>query len=192
MKKTLIITAVLVSILLTLVFAGGCLGQKIADKITEEIIEKAIESEGGEDVDIDLSDGEMTIQTDEGEVNISTDDETVEIQGDGVEATFGEDVGLPEGFPEDIPVYSDMTINTAWAAEGGYSISGISDKSGDEIFNWYKDKLSGWKTEMESTVNTDDGKMSTMAVSNGTYVVTIMVMEDEDEGTVVVQNVNEE
>ena len=200
MKKMLAITATVVSLMLVLVFAGGCLGQKIADKITEkvteEIIEKAIESEGGEDVEIDLDDGEMTIQSDDGEVNISADDETVEIKSDDVEMTIGTGAELPEGFPGNVPVYPDMEIITAWEVtdEGkdSYSISATSDKSTDEIFNWYKDKLSGWKTEMESTTNTDDGKMSTMAVSNGTYGVTIMVMETEDEGTVVVQNVMEE
>lgn len=191
MKKIIMIIAIAGALMLTLVFAGGCLGQKIAEKITEEVIEKAIESEGG-NVEIDLDDGEMTIEGDDGDVSISTDDETVTIEGDDVEGTFGEGAELPDDFPENIPVYPDMTLVSSWKADGGFSISAFSEKSVDEIFGWYKDKLSGWDNEMETTTNTDDGKMSTIVVKNGTYVVSVMVMDSEDEGTAVVQNVNEE
>lgn len=197
MKKTLVITAVLVSILLTLVLAGGCLGQKIAERLTEEVIEKAIEREGGGDVEIDLDEGEMTIQGDDGEVNISADDETVEIESDDSKITIGTGADMPDGFPGNVPVYPDMEIATSWKAsdddgKNSYSISATSDKSTDEIFNWYKDKLSGWDIEGEFTVNTDEGKTSNLTAKDGTYIVNIMVMETEDEGTVVVQNVMEE
>jgi hypothetical protein len=196
MKKTLVITAVMVSLLLVLVFAGGCLGQKIVERVTEEVIEKAIESEGGGDVEIDLDEGEITIQGDDGEVKISADDETIEIQSDDGEVTIGTGADLPEGFPGNIPVYPDMKIATSWKAsdngKDSYSISAASDKSTDEIFNWYKDKLSGWDIEGEFTVNTDEGKTSNLTAGDGTYTVNIMVMETEDEGTIVVQNVVEE
>jgi len=68
MKKIIAITAVIVPMLLILVLASGCFGQNIAEKIAEEAIEKAIESDSGENVDIDLDDGEMTIESDDGDV----------------------------------------------------------------------------------------------------------------------------
>ena len=178
MKKTLTITAILVSLLLVLVFAGGCLGQKISEKITEEVIEKAIESEGGENVDIDLDDGEMTIESDDGEVNIS----------------MGAD--LPDNFPDNVPVYPDMEIISSWAVteddKDSYSINGLTDDAGDDVFAWYKSKLSGWDIENEFSASGDDVKTSSLSAKSGGLVTVIMVVETEDEGTNIIQSVTEE
>ena len=43
-------------------------------KIAEEAIEKAIEKDSGENVEIDLEDGEVSIQSDDGGADISADD----------------------------------------------------------------------------------------------------------------------
>lgn len=178
MKKTLTITAILVSLLLVLVFAGGCLGQKISEKITEKVIEKAIESEGGDNVDIDLDDGEMTIESDDGEVNIST----------------GAD--LPDNFPDNVPVYPDMEIISSWAVteddKDSYSINGLTDDAGDDVFAWYKSKLSGWDIENEFSASGDDVKTSSLSAKSGGLVTVIMVVETEDEGTNIIQSVTEE
>ncbi len=182
MKKTLTITAILVSLLLILVFAGGCLGQKISEKITEkvaeEIIEKAIESEGGENVDIDLDDGEMTIESDDGEVSIS----------------MGAD--LPDNFPDNVPVYPDMEIISSWAVteddEDSYSISGLTDDAGDDVFAWYKSKLSGWDIENEFTASGDDVKTSSLSAKSGGLEMFLMVIESEEEGTIINLSVTEE
>jgi len=178
MKKTLTITAILVSLLLVLVFAGGCLGQKISEKITEKVIEKAIESEGGDNVDIDLDDGEMTIESDDGEVNIS----------------MGAD--LPDNFPDNVPVYPDMEIISSWAVteddKDSYSINGLTDDAGDDVFAWYKSKLSGWDIENEFSASGDDVKTSSLSAKSGGLVTVIMVVETEDEGTNIIQSVTEE
>ena len=195
MKKLLVITAVIVSMLIVLFFTGGCFGQSIAERVAEEAIEKAIEEESGEGVEIDLEEGEITIESDEGEMTISSDEESVDIKSDEGEATFGTGAELPDGFPGNVPVYPDMEITTSWKStendKDNYSISGVTDDPGDDVFNWYKDKLSGWDIEGEFTMSGDDGKTSTLSAKDGVYVITIMVLETEDEGTTVVQTVAE-
>ena len=192
MKKLFAITAVMVSMLLVLFAASGCFGQNIAERIAEEAIEKAIEKDSGENVEIDLEEGEMTIQSDEGEVSISSDDDSIEIKSDEGEVTIGAGTELPDGFPGNVPVYPDMELNASWSTDDGYFISGLTDDAGDDVFAWYKDKLSGWDIEGEFTMSGDDGKTSTLSVKGDGLVVTIMVIETEDEGTVVTQTVGEE
>jgi hypothetical protein len=191
MKKVISIAAVIVSILLALVFIGGCLGQRIA----EEAIERAIEKDSGGDVEIDLDEGEVTIQSDEGEVSISSDEETVEIKSDEGEATFGEGAELPEGFPDAIPVYGNMDITSSWSStdEGvtSYSISAISEDSVDDIFEWYKSQLQGWEISGEFTMDSDDGKTSSLNAVGEGFELNIMVAEDED-GALVILGVTEQ
>ena len=178
MKKIIVITAVMVSMLLVLLLASGCFGQNVAEKIAEEVIEKAIEDEGGENVDIDLDDGEMTIESDDGEVSIA----------------MGED--LPDNFPDNVPVYPDMEIISSWAVtednKDSYSVNGLTEDAGDDVFAWYKDSLSGWEIENEFSASGDDVKTSSLSATSGGLVVVIMVVETEDEGTSIMQSVTEE
>ncbi len=149
MKRLTAIIALTVSMLLVLLLASGCFGQNIAERIAEEVIEKAIEEDNGENVEIDLDDDGITIKGEDGEVSISADDETVEIKSDDGEFTIGLGAELPEGFPGNVPVYPDMEITTSWRStdndKDNYSISGLTEDAGDDVFAWYKDKLSGWE-----------------------------------------------
>ena len=196
MKKLSAIIAVIISILLVLFLASGCLGQKIAEKVAEKAIEKAIEKGSGGDVKIDLGDGELNIQGDEGEVNISSDDNSVEIKSDEGKVTIGSGAELPDGFPGNVPVYPDMKITTSWAStennKDNYSISGLTDDAGDDVFAWYKESLSGWDIEGELTIDGDSGKTYTLSVKSDELVVAIMVFETKDEGTTIVQTVAEQ
>jgi len=196
MKRLTAIIALIVSMLLVLLLASGCFGQNIAERIAEEVIEKAIEEDNGENVEIDLDDDGITIKGEDGEVSISADDETVEIKSDDGEFTIGSGAELPEGFPGNVPVYPDMEITTSWRStdndKDNYSISGLTEDAGDDVFAWYKDKLSGWNIEGEFTVNVDDGKSSSLTAKGDGLILNIMVIETEDEGTAVVQTVTEE
>jgi hypothetical protein len=179
MKKLTVITAVIVSILLILAFTGGC-KKNLAERLAEETIEKAIEKESGEDVEIDLDEGEVTIQGDDGEVNISADEDTVEIKSDEGEATFGSGADLPEGFPGDVPVYENMDLHLAMSTRDGYLLSGISQDSVAEIVDWYKDKLKDWKIVDEATFETEEGKSINLTVTKGDMDMTIMILDTEE------------
>lgn len=57
----------------------GC--GRLVERATEEAVEKAIESDSGEDVEIDFSDGEIRVESDEGDVTFSADENGVQIDG---------------------------------------------------------------------------------------------------------------
>ena len=59
--------------------ATGC--GRLIEKATEEAVEQAIESESGEDVEIDFSDGEIRVESDEGDVTFTADENGVQIDG---------------------------------------------------------------------------------------------------------------
>jgi len=178
MKKIIAIIAVVVSMLLVLVLASGCFGQNIAEKIAEEAIEKAIESDSGENVDIDFDDDEITIESDDGEVSI------------------GMGTDLPDGFPDNVPVYPDMEIISSWSVteddKDSYSINGLTEDAGDDVFAWYKENLSSWEIENEFSASGDDMKTSSLTAKSGVLMVVIMVVETEDEGTSIILSVTEE
>ena len=46
--------------------ASGC--GAIVERATEEAVERAVEAESGEDVEIDFSDGELSIESSEGDI----------------------------------------------------------------------------------------------------------------------------
>ena len=196
MKKLLIIIAIVVSMILVLVLASGCFGQNIAEKIAEEAIEKAIENDSGENVEIDLSDNEISIQSNDGEVNISSDDDSVKIESEDGEATFGSNAELPDGFPDNAPVYPDMEITSSWTSitddQNSYFVSGFSADAGEDVFAWYKNEFNDWEIEGEFNMSTDEGETSSLTANGKGLIINVMVIESEDEGTTIVLTVTEE
>ena len=60
----------------TVLVLSSCSGEDLA----ESVIERQIESESGDDVDVDIDDGEISIQTEDGEVVMQSDDGEISIQ----------------------------------------------------------------------------------------------------------------
>ena len=189
MRKITAIMAVIVSILLILVFTGGC-KKNLAERMVEGAIERAIEEESGENVDIDLDEGEVTIQSDEGEVSISSDEETVTIDSDEGEATFGSGAELPEGFPAEVPVYGNMEIVSSMSGTDdgvtSYTVSGLSEDSVDVIKEWYEAQLAGWEITGQFSMDTDDGSTASINAMSGESELNIMMAEDEDGTTIII------
>jgi hypothetical protein len=169
--KKIIIIAVIALVSLALVFSiGGC-AQKAAEKMVERAIEQAAEAEG-EDVDIDLSEGEINISDEEGN-----------------EMSFGGE-DIPDDWPSVVPVNRDIDIafSASQTTDGkkGWSISGLYKGSGEELYNWYKNELSGWDEQSDATLDAgDDGKTYTYQASNGTYLTTVFVTEADGEVNIV-------
>ena len=177
MKKVITLVFVLLMVLFSI---SGCssVGEKVGEKIGEKVIEEAAGSDGA-DVDVDLSEDGATIKTDEGEVNIGTG------------------AGLPDGFPSEVPINPDLQIVTSWKGtddgKESFAVTALYKGSGDEIFNWYKDKLasSGWESTGEFTMDSEDeGKTSSLGASNSKYDLSITIAESEGEVNVVI-GVNE-
>ena len=153
---------------------GGC-AQKITESLVEKAIENAAEEEGG-NVDIDLEEGQINI----------TDEE-------GNEISLGESE-IPEGWPSAVPVNDNITIQFALSEETdnkmNYNISGIFNGTGEELYNYYKDKLSGWDEESSNVMDVAQGKTYSLEVSNDQYYVSLFITESED-STEVMLTVNE-
>ena len=103
---------------------------------------------------------------------------------------------LPDNFPDNVPVYPDMEIISSWAVteddKDSYSVNGLTEDAGEDVFAWYKDKLSGWEIENEFSASGDDVKTSSLSAKSGGLLLVIMVVETEDEGTSIMQSVTEE
>jgi len=183
MKKIIAISA---AMLLAAFLFTGC--SCAAEKITEKIIESAAASEG-QDIDVDLSSGEVNITGEDGEqFSISSDDEGATITTEDGETTIssGENLSIPDDFPSQIPVPSDLNIITsATGQEGGqqqFSILGqYQGGSGTELFEWYKQEMSGWNITSQQTYEDEEGTTSTIIADNDNYNVNVFIMDSDGE-----------
>jgi len=113
----------------------GC--QSIAEKATEAAIEDATG------------------------VKVDQEGDSVTITGeDGSSITAGQGGELPEGFPEDAPVY-DGDITTSLVTEDSFTIGIETDDEWTKVWDWYTAELEseGWTTTSELKVE-DSGMLS--------------------------------
>lgn len=114
------------------VSATGC--GRLIERATEEAVEQAIESEGGEDVDVDFSDGEIRVESSEGDVTFSADENGVQIDGtdaDGNDFSVEADESGIEAESENgssLDVDDDGTFVAT--DEDGETITGGADEDG--------------------------------------------------------------
>jgi len=165
MKKILLITAVITISIMVILSMGGC-KQKIAESLVEKAIEQAAAKEG-ENVDIDLEEGQIKVKDEEGN----------EIQLGGTE--------VPEGWPSEVPVSDSIVIQFSGKEKTdnkmNYHISGTYNGSGEDLYNYYKQQLSGWSVEIDSVTDMgDEGKTYSLQVSNDKYYVSLFVTGGED------------
>jgi hypothetical protein len=176
MKRVLLVTGMAVVCIALILSLSGCT-QRIAESLVEKAIEDAAAKEG-ENVDIDLE---------EGQVNI-TDEEGNEISIGGAE--------IPDDWPSSVPVNNDITIQFTGSQKTdgkmNWSLSGTYSGSGQNLYDYYKSELSGWNQELDSVSDAgDQGKSYSYQVSNDTYYVTAFIMEAEDGTVSIVLSVNE-
>ncbi len=92
-------------------------------------------------VEVDKDGNKVTVTGEEGE--------KAELQG-------GEDLTLPDGFPNDVPVYKNAQITTSSkVTSGGKTLSTVGFETSDdveEVHAWYKAELpkEGWTIEGEA------------------------------------------
>jgi len=94
-------------------------------------------------------------------VKVDQDDDSVTITGeDGSSITASENGELPEGFPEDAPVY-DGSITTSLVTEENYTIGIETDDEWATVWDWYVAELEseGWTKTTELKLE-DSGMLS--------------------------------
>lgn len=169
---------------------GGC-GKKMAEKAQEKIIENALEKEAAKsgqkaDVKVDLSKGEMTIDS-KGEggesYKMSSKDNTTSVtKADGSQVVVGDSVAIPASFPKDVPLYPGMkpTMAAAEPAQESFSLSATTPDSLQKVAGFYKEKVkeNGWSEETPAIPDTDE--MSMLMYTKDQRSLQVMVMKAGD------------
>jgi len=174
MKKIWIVIAVIVISAALVLSTGGC-AQAIASKMVEKAIEGAA-AKSGDSVDINLDNGEVRM----------TDEE-------GNEVVLG-GTSVPDGWPSSIPVNDKIKIAFSGSSKNdgkaNWNLSGTYDGKGQELYDWYKSKLSGMTTDSDSVFDADGEKTYSLQSSDDKYVFTLWVTENETEVAVIL-NISE-
>ena len=174
MKKVWIIIAVVV-ISTALVFSlGGC-AQQIASKLVEKAIEGAA-AKSGDSIDINLDNGEVKM----------TDEQGNEISLGGT--------SVPTDWPSSVPVNDKIKIAVSSSqkndGKANWNVSGTYTGTGQELYDWYKSKLSGMATDSDSVTDSDGTKTFSLQSSDDKYVVTLWIIDSKTEVAVIL-NVSE-
>ena len=174
MKKVWIIIAVVAISAALVLSMGGC-AQQIASKLVEKAIEGAA-AKSGDSVDINLDNGEVKM----------TDEEGNEVSLGGTT--------VPDGWPSSVPVNDKIKIAFSGSSKtdgkSNWNVSGTYDGTGQELYDWYKSKLSGMTTDSDSVFDADGEKTYSLQSSDDKYVVTLWVTENETEVAVIL-NISE-
>ncbi|MDH4139317.1 MAG: hypothetical protein OEV43_01975 [Coriobacteriia bacterium] len=156
---------VVVAFCVTLVF-GMTACQRAEEKVAEEVAEKAMEDATGSDVELD--ENKVTITGEDGE--------SVEISGSEAE--------LAEGFPSDVPVYEDGTIESSGKiAAGGvenYTVSVVTNDSVNDVFEWYKSEFDdkGWNMTSEFSAGTSEGDSAMLSFEKSGRIATLAISQE--------------
>lgn len=165
-KKVIIVVIVVVVI-------GGGIFFWLQRESSEKAIESSIEKATGGQVDVDIDDGSVKINTNEGSMEI------------------GEGVSLPSGFPSDVHVIDGTIMAATTVTEGEvYTVSIETSKSVTAVKTEYESELEkdGWTIVASLTFQSgasisaekDDRTVSvTVGDSDGTTMVTIGTSKNE-------------
>ncbi len=169
MASLLVIAVMGASLMLT-----GC--EKAAEQASEALVE------GATGVDVDADENKVTIEGEDGS--------TVEIQSSDAE--------LPDGFPDDVPVY-DAAIESSskFSADGGtsYAVSQTTGDDFDDVLAWFKAELadSGWSESGSTSSESDGAKFGLIAATKGGNELSVGVQsEDGSETQITLTVVSEE
>lgn len=185
MDKKRVAVRVGMALLATCIGLWGC-GQKAAEKISEAVVEKAIEDAAareGQKVDVDMSSGRVTIQSEEGTFEMDTGEGSTTFSSDKGEGAFvvGAQAEIPEDFPKDVPLYANMTPNMVMQdnAEKTITVTASTPDAPDKVVAFFRSNMKdkGWS---EDTALTGDmGKMNLFTFTKGEREATLMVLAGE-------------
>ena len=182
------------------VLAGSALLLAACGSTTESGIEELIEQQSGGEVDIDLDDGEIKVQTSDGEFSLDIDEDDgsfsvdvdgeevisgdIDDEGDGSLTIEGEDGdsaieiesggSIPDDWPGDVPQPEGLTIDTSSAFTSGdqvtVSVTGTTDDA-EAFADAYGGQLEG--AGLPQTSSLVQGENITLFHENESWFVTI-------------------
>ncbi|MHB0956789.1 MAG: hypothetical protein ACYC0X_12700 [Pirellulaceae bacterium] len=149
------------------IFVGTCLGCRKAE---EAMMERSIESqmaEAGGNADVHIGDDSVSfkIQDEKGNANVE----------------IGQNTKLPEGFPQDVPLYPKMTLMMANAQTENerFFLVGTSSDAPEQIATYYKQAAAknGW--EEQNSMEQEDQMRGLTFQKAGRNLEIIAVVTDE-------------
>jgi hypothetical protein len=138
--------------------------------------------------------GNMAVQGGVDNLDISTD-----INGDGVpdnpgsnsqtvsgiepEGVYGAGVGLPTGWPSDVPVMPGFTITASMSkGDGGLVVGAVGEVKMSDVADYYKG-LDGWKVVSDAVTTPGEGRRGrSITLEKGSANLNVYV-EPGDNGT---------
>ena len=91
------------------------------------------------------------------EVNVDGDSTSIRIKGEGDEFTLEERASIPDGFPEDVPIYPELDIYASVSEDKDdtFSIQGRTSDNMAQVARFYKMRLDddGWEEKMAMTTS---------------------------------------
>ena len=163
-KRTILVLGVFVLMFIT----TGC----GVDNLVENKMERDLQKQLGGDVDIDMDNGEINIQTEDGSFQA------------------GGNVKIPEDFPEDVYVVEGELISAMKNVVGvGTQVMISTDKSISEVAELYNGKLVEEDWDIQVSMNLGEGAM--LSAVKGERQVSVSVNEGEDSKTAVILTIVE-
>lgn len=154
-----------------LLLGAGCGNDE--QEQAEERAEEAIKANTGDDADVDMGDGRMTVKTEDG---------TFQMSEDG-------DLKLPDGFPDDVFVLDDHKISWSTSSAEAQHVTYKTSTDMAKAVEEYKKEMAddGWKSEF--TTETPEGTMlSFKKGENRTANVSIGKDKDDTQVTLMINN----
>lgn len=152
----------------------GVVGAIVFGLLIGNVFRKAIKDSG-----VTVKDGTINVKNEKGEGSYS----------------LGNQAKLPEGFPEDVPVYKPSEITFASHSGNNYSVTLSSDDKADTILAYYKTELTrrGWQSSSRSSYRTNDvqGSGSSYKKDNRSLILTLTA-SDSDNKTIIYLSISQD
>lgn len=117
-----------------IVLSVGCRDRdRTEERAGERLLERALRDAGGDEADVRITEGGMTIKTDDGEITVS--------EGAGAR--------LPADFPEDVLVYQGASVDSSVDTGAGKMVILMSSDSPGNVAAAYREEMParGWTQE---------------------------------------------
>ncbi|HNR33162.1 MAG TPA: hypothetical protein PKI11_19890 [Candidatus Hydrogenedentes bacterium] len=147
----------------------------VGAKVAETIIEQSAKAQG-EDVDV--------------QIGSSGDAMSISVKGaqGDYQMTTGAFSSLPQGFPEDVPVYPGLKLQmtNVLPGEQTFSVVGQTDAKHDVVFAYYQKELParGWTQQSVMQQTAESQPMSMLQCTKDSRTVHVLVMTDDEATTV--------
>jgi hypothetical protein len=164
---------------LTFTMSCGKAADKVSEKAAEKAAEKALEGAGGGNVDIG-KDGQIKIETKDGTYQTDADG-NVRIETEDGTTTAGQ--GLPEGWPDDVPIPKDASVSYGSSSPDGLMVTLTVPGSPGDTYDELTSALDGWSAEDEYSATGSGSDMRSAQFVDGERTVTVSIISNGEDGS---------